>query len=40
MDCIKWIFSVFDEMINKDKKKNKVIWIVGEEDILDIPSVI
>ena len=29
-----------DEMRKKDNKKYKVVWIVGEEDILDMSSVI
>ena len=39
-NCIEWIFSVFDEMRKKDNKKYKVVWVVGDEDILDIPSII
>lgn len=38
--CLEWIFSVFDEMRKRDNKKYKVKWVVGDDDILDISSII
>jgi len=36
-NCIVWIFDIYEKMKVKDESKNRIIWIIGDEDILEVP---